>query len=503
MTNLTTEYRRRISKLLDGKPDIAKKGTNHIDDEWSKDTIYKGEIGIDLNKGKLYTSDGDTAVTLNKAKMVEFGLQLIPVPGASSGANALWIDITSGKASINGKSYWHTSVLDKNSNEQVNGDFVFAPNYDNKELYYLIYAKPAEKGTERYEYDEETQESNLDFFAVKLDNESELYSDSFAPYTQEDLSNAILLGALLMPGRYTSSSVNKLRPWSVSVAESGIEYSFFDTITIDKEEETVSELLYSIKSGMCNYAPDETNKRADKVVIKGQVFTSGTSMYLVLETHYCESISQSLNDKKIVMFGSAGGSGGDIKMHSSLMGLTYAESGHIGFQRKVIVSQEEPNARNTPRDVHDGALWFKMSSDSSDAILEAGFMYYKNKWIEFVNSAKESYKYKNFQYDANAEFVFDYKQADTFIRLDVNGVGCNYDTDYYFKNSGGKVRFKDIDNKSPYKLVWCSQDYELDNEDSLSLSYLESNPIIVEMIIDSTDWNVVYGGSSSENISQE
>lgn len=485
--NLTTEYRRRISKIVDGKPVVADNGTNHIDDSWTENTIYKGEIAVDLDSGKIYTSDGTTSVELNKKNTTVGGLQLMPVTGATTYSNPLWIEITSGTAVLNGKTYWHTSVKDKDSSITT-GDFVFEPNTANNSKYWLVYAKPYETTNKNYEYDDETQTSNLDFFAFSVDSEDELYLDDYSSYTTEDLDSSIFLGVVWMPAKYNSKSKNKLRPWSVSVSQEGLEYSLIDAITSDKEEVTPSALMKEIKSGLASYTPGNTPREC-LCLVKGQVFLYGASLCLVLETHYCDDIDTSIEEGKIVKLGEGGGSVGS-SIHSDLSGLAYGLTGHEGtFQRKTTVSTSSPTSYSN---ISNGDFWITLEENGS---VNAGYVYADGKWVEFITTVRDSLNNKDLTIDDMESVVFTNKQANTYIGLSVNGIMCRYGEDYTFMLDGEEVEMEDVDNTSSYS-VNLTTEYEIEDDDVISFYYLESEPLVIDM----TDWNVLDGGSSTKAI---
>jgi len=496
MSNLTTEYRRRISKLLEGKAKVAQPGTNHIDDNWDNDTIYKGELGVDLNKGKLYTSDGETAVELNKRKAIANGLQLYPVPAAASdrAANNLWIAISSGSAVINGKTYWHTSVFDAEGTQNYNGDFMFEPNELNKEVFNIVYAKAADKlePDDKYEYDKEKQQANLSFFSVRVDSLSALWleKEDLQKLTDEDLDSALFLGVVWMPEKYNKRTVpNSLRLWSCGVTKDLNVYNWISSNVEDSIELNPGTLVNEVRSCLGTYVPG--NQRELRVVVEGQLFLSGNALYLVKKTHLLSNIDYSLDKEWIIKFGGEGSRG--VEMHANLGGLNFGDTGHEGtFQRRTSVSVSGPSSDSNTR---NGDFWIKVDPSG---ILQAGYVYYDGNWIEFINNVRESYEYKDFKINQYESYVFHNKQTDTFIRLEVNGVGCNYGTDYYFTKKGESevAKFEDIDNTSEYIMTWCSQDYQLDEEDSLSISYIESDPII----IDTTEWNVLEGGSSTNGM---
>ena len=497
MGNLTTEYRRRIAKLLKKRAEIARKGTNHIDDNWGEDTIYKGEIAVHLDGGKLYTSDGSTAVKLNAPNAIRNGLQLMPID--SNNGNACWIKISSGRALINGKTYWHESVADKPGSIAM-GDFCFAENSSQSPIYYLVYARPF-KSTDSnyydYAYDDETQTANMNFFAISVKSEDDLYRDNYDDLLGDDKDNCIFLGSVLVPGNYTSGSENKLRPWSVSTCSAGRKYNFIDDIVEDGEEVSPSELMWKIKSGMANYSPSD-DPREHLYLVEGQVFTSGAAMYIVLETHYCESIDKSLEDEKIVIVGGGGGGTGSTTNHAELTNLDYKSSGHRGFQKRTTVSALAPSQYNFgASNPEQGDFYIKVQSDGT---VDAGFVYVtegsSGRWVEFINCTKDSLNLKDLGMNDLTSVTFIDKQDGTYIGMSVNGQMCSYKHDYKFFKDNVEVEMKEVDNDSEYEVKWVSNDFDLDENDLISFYYLESAPII----IDTTEWNVLEGGSSTNGM---
>ena len=68
MSSLITEFIRRVEKIIVGsRPKMPPIGTNHVDDynQWTSDTIYKGELGINVESGTLFTQDGNQPIELN------------------------------------------------------------------------------------------------------------------------------------------------------------------------------------------------------------------------------------------------------------------------------------------------------------------------------------------------------------------------------------------------------------------------------------------------------
>lgn len=104
MSNIVQNFLRRIEKIYGGRPTIPPVGTNHVDDSWLVSDIYAGEFSVDLNTGKIYSSDQYSVLTLGSEKSIESGLVL---EKPTSGTNK--IAVSSGLAVINGRNYYHTS----------------------------------------------------------------------------------------------------------------------------------------------------------------------------------------------------------------------------------------------------------------------------------------------------------------------------------------------------------------------------------------------------------
>lgn len=127
-TNLITSFVRRITKFYDSdlaawlRPKAAIPGTNHIDNpnDFTNETIYKGEQIIDTNLGKLYSNDGAEILEPNAPTGILSGLK-VKKPDAGITGTPLWLSVESGKARINGKTYWHQQST-------VLGDILLSPN---------------------------------------------------------------------------------------------------------------------------------------------------------------------------------------------------------------------------------------------------------------------------------------------------------------------------------------------------------------------------------------
>lgn len=110
MSSLITEFIRRVEKIIVGsRPKVPPIGTNHIDDynQWTSDTLYKGELGINIEEGSLFTQDGKQPIELNTEDAILGGHVL-----QTSGVSSQYLSVTQGKIRINGKTYWTPTPVD-------------------------------------------------------------------------------------------------------------------------------------------------------------------------------------------------------------------------------------------------------------------------------------------------------------------------------------------------------------------------------------------------------
>lgn len=110
MASLITEFKRRVEKIITGsRPKVPPVGTNHVDDYnlWTSDTLYKGELGLNLTEGTLFSQDGRQPVELNKEDAILSGHIL-----QTSGVSSQYLTITQGKFRIQGKTYYTPTPVD-------------------------------------------------------------------------------------------------------------------------------------------------------------------------------------------------------------------------------------------------------------------------------------------------------------------------------------------------------------------------------------------------------
>lgn len=127
MSGIVENFVRRVEKLVSSSPTVPPAGTNHVDDTWLSTDIYPGELGIFLEEGSLFTSDGSAIIKLNSEDAIMVGLV---VQNDTSGTNK--ITVTSGEARINGITYYHTSS---------GTDLQFPANIGSDSILYFVYAE--------------------------------------------------------------------------------------------------------------------------------------------------------------------------------------------------------------------------------------------------------------------------------------------------------------------------------------------------------------------------
>lgn len=101
--------RRTEFPLGNTRPDIPPVGTNHVDDAdlWTDNTIYKHELGLNLNDGEIYTQDDTQPVAFGREDGIISGLTI-----STSGVSTTEINVSAGKVRIKGRTYKYNSAVD-------------------------------------------------------------------------------------------------------------------------------------------------------------------------------------------------------------------------------------------------------------------------------------------------------------------------------------------------------------------------------------------------------
>jgi hypothetical protein len=126
MASLVENFIRRIEKIVASSATVPIPGTDHVNDTWLDTDIYPGELAIQFANGKLYTSDGENIIQLNREDSILYGLEL-----TKDTSGVLKLTVSSGQALIDGVTYLHiSSGTDILVSANVNADpqllFVYA-----------------------------------------------------------------------------------------------------------------------------------------------------------------------------------------------------------------------------------------------------------------------------------------------------------------------------------------------------------------------------------------
>lgn len=94
---------RRIEKIITSvRPTVPPVGTNHVDDasQWTQNSVYRGELSINMDCGTLWTHDGDTPFQPNTSDAILSGLVLTNV-----GVSGTYLAVSDGYARFKGRTY--------------------------------------------------------------------------------------------------------------------------------------------------------------------------------------------------------------------------------------------------------------------------------------------------------------------------------------------------------------------------------------------------------------
>jgi hypothetical protein len=129
MSSLVENFIRRIEKIISSPATVPIAGTDHVNNLWLDTDVYPGELAIQFSNGKLYTSDGENVIQLNRENLILYGLEL-----TKDTSGVLKLTVSSGQALINGVTYLHLSS---------GTDLLVSPNLNADPQLIFVYAEPS------------------------------------------------------------------------------------------------------------------------------------------------------------------------------------------------------------------------------------------------------------------------------------------------------------------------------------------------------------------------
>jgi hypothetical protein len=371
MGKLVTQHIRRITKQLDNLniPEVALPGTNHADnpDVWSDKTIYTGELAINVNSGKLYTSDGKNIVEISKDTQIASGLQVLAPAAASAGEGGcpipLTLQVTSGYAKILGKTYIHNTAA------PGSGDVELLPTDGSGGRYDLIYAIPSD-----IKYNESDVFYRASIVAIPGPTDFMNFFEGQNNYLPTviiegipeilSIDECLLLAIVWIPASYTTGSPHKLRPWSWSCDNDKDirKFNLLHAQTLPIMAITPAYLIdYLQQHIFSHHEPLGGDYRDTRVYLEDQTLffdnlnqsNPDTKMYRVLNTHFCKSLADSIANNNIVEISGSGGSGGSSVSATNEILINTVDDEVIGKQYKTFanaftyISAQNPSSGNT------------------------------------------------------------------------------------------------------------------------------------------------------------
>lgn len=302
MANLVSQFVRRIELFLNtvigSRPKSGLQGTNHIDNpnDWGGNEIYKGELAINIDTGKVYTSDGLEIIQINEDDGILEGCILkTPSSTGLGGSIPLKLTITSGIVRIAGRNYYHVSNDDgilNNADIDVNPNPSLLPRID------MIYAKasdPLTNATTPWD----TNEYSPVFYIIEgtpgqpsleqLPNISSSILNNSYPVEPD----SVFIGYVYVPANYSLSSSHQLRPRSVS-----------NLWSIYPISETPASLTAKLISENEVYRPDLIDNPNsfyinNQLLINKDADKNINELYRVCETHYSIDLATSIANSQI------------------------------------------------------------------------------------------------------------------------------------------------------------------------------------------------------------
>lgn len=251
---------RRTEKLLSNtRPDIPPVGTNHVDDSnvWTDNTIYSGELGLNISDGEIFTQDNKEPVAFGREDGILEGLTI-----STSGVSTTEINVSAGKVRIKGRTYKYNSAVDVDD-ATITID-------SNNEAFSRLDAIAVKKDLNAY--DSSDRFYGVDFTVFKGD----IRSDIPVPSIDDD---HILLGYVLVVPNATAQDV--LRPLPVT--------DFFE----DESPLDISTTRFTehLQSNWFRWQPDT-------LYLKDQLLWFDNNAYKVAYTHVSgDSIISDINDR--------------------------------------------------------------------------------------------------------------------------------------------------------------------------------------------------------------
>ena len=285
---LIVDYGRNISKIVDGEPKVALPGTNHVmnPDVWDDNTIYDGEVAIDLKNGIIYTSDGNSIIRISSENRIINGLQVLaPSIADTNDPNnlSLGLEVSSGYAMIKSKIYKYNSV----SGTGILDIFVNPTGgYERYDLIWGVYSND--------KYDSNDVYNKLDIKVVSGAGDIETLinnEDDYLPYQNGikcSYDSCILLAIVWVPRGYDVGSPHMIRPFSWNVDGDKRKYNIITNNNYDSVR--INEFIGYIKNHIFDYVEGGV-WREKKVYLGGCVVKYDGKLYYADKTKFVNSIN--------------------------------------------------------------------------------------------------------------------------------------------------------------------------------------------------------------------
>lgn len=267
MSNLKESYIRRTEReITSERPDIPPQGTNPVDDAnvWTENSLFKNEIGINLESGEIFTQDGIQPIHLARENGILSGLVV-----STSGVSLREVNVSAGKIRINGRVYSHNSTVD------IDDSSVYIE--DNVDIFPRLDAIAVSGDIENLDTDTGYYTVNFKVFKGGISSD--------IPIPTID-SGYIFLGFVLVVPNQTPQDV--LRPLSISELFEG--YPIFSMTPEQFQNELITR---------------KVTWKANTLYLTGQLVESDNNLYKVPLTYVSSStlLEDVTNDKLIGLGG--------------------------------------------------------------------------------------------------------------------------------------------------------------------------------------------------------